>query len=131
MYDTWRMVFIGGAVLGAILFFVSMILFFALRIPNVIGSLSGVTARREIRNIRAQNEKTAKMKLENITDKIPTTASCRDFDSGRTEIVLAEAVLGANSMGHETMVLEMDAESVSAFQVEREITYIFSNEVIF
>lgn len=57
-YEMYRYVFLGAAALGAILFVVSVILFFTLRIPKVISDLTGRTARKAIENIRLQNEQT-------------------------------------------------------------------------
>ncbi len=47
---------VGGYVVGGIFFVISAILFFLLRIPAVIGDLSGATARKAIEDIRRQNE---------------------------------------------------------------------------
>ena len=55
-YDIYRYIFYGGAILAIIMFVVSAILFVYLRIPNVIGDLSGANARKAIERIRSQNE---------------------------------------------------------------------------
>ena len=52
MVQTYRLIFIIGAVLAGVFLILAAILFFALRIPAVIGNLSGATARKAIRNIR-------------------------------------------------------------------------------
>ena len=81
-YDVYRYIFIGGAGLAALCFVIAIILFFVLRIPRVIGDLSGSTARKAIANIRNQNEnsgdKTYKSSAVNrqrgkLTDKITDT----------------------------------------------------------
>ena len=55
-YEMYRYVFLGGAVACGLLFVISAVLFFALRIPKVVSDLTGRTARKAIENIRLQNE---------------------------------------------------------------------------
>lgn len=55
-YEIYRYIFLGGAILAGIMFAVSVAVFFLLKIPTVIGDLTGVTARKAIENIRNQNE---------------------------------------------------------------------------
>ncbi len=83
-YDIYRYIFFGGAGLAGLCLIIAVILFFILRIPNVIGDLSGATARKAIENIRNQNEnsgdKTYKSSAVNrergkITDKITQTGT--------------------------------------------------------
>ena len=57
-YEIYRYIFLGGAILAGIMLAVSVIVFFVLNIPTVIGDLSGANARRAIENIRNQNEST-------------------------------------------------------------------------
>jgi len=154
-YDIYRYIFIGGAALSVIMLIVSIILFFTLRIPKVIGDLTGATARKAIQNIREQNEKTgdkaykvSPINLERgkLTDKISPSGNLvpqSDSHMGAgvaTEKIgtdrLAPAhveetdVLSINPLSSETTVLEQRDVSTPAFVVEYEITYIFSNEVI-
>lgn len=78
-YEIYRYIFIGAAVLAGIMFVVSVIVFFFLKIPTVIGDLTGANARKAIENIRNQNEstgdktyKTSQVNRERgkLTDKI-------------------------------------------------------------
>ncbi len=57
-YEIYRYIFLGGAILAGIMFVVSAIVFFVLKIPTVIGDLTGANARKAIENIRNQNEST-------------------------------------------------------------------------
>jgi len=61
-YEIYRYIFYGGAILATIMFVVSLILFIVLKIPAVIGDLSGATARKAIEDIRNQNEHTGEKK---------------------------------------------------------------------
>lgn len=78
-YEMYRMIFqiAGGLSIGLLV--VSVILFFVLKIPRVIGDLSGRTARKAIEDIRKQNtqsgdkrHKTSAVNRERgmITDRI-------------------------------------------------------------
>lgn len=55
-YDIYRLIFIVGSIACAVMFVVSVILFITLKIPNVIGDLTGRNAKKAIENIRKQNE---------------------------------------------------------------------------
>ena len=78
-YETYRYVFLGGAIAAGVLLAVSILLFFVLRIPKVISDLTGRTARKAIENIRMQNEQTGDKSYQSsavnlergkLTDKI-------------------------------------------------------------
>lgn len=81
-YEMYRYLFIGGAALSVLMLAVSVVLFFVLNIPHVIGDLTGSNARKAIEQIRSQNEgsgiKTYKSSHVNrergrVTDKITAT----------------------------------------------------------
>ena len=57
-YEIYRYIFIGGAILSAIMFVVTVLVFIFSRIPTVIGDLTGSNARKAIENIRSHNENT-------------------------------------------------------------------------
>lgn len=57
-YEIYRYIFLGGAILAGIMFVVSVLVFFFLKIPTVIGDLTGANARKAIESIRNQNEST-------------------------------------------------------------------------
>lgn len=78
-YETYRYIFLGGAIACGIFFAIAVILFFALKIPKVISDLSGRTARKAIENIRLQNEQSGDKSYQSsavnlergkLTDKI-------------------------------------------------------------
>ena len=54
-YDGYRLVFQIAGVVAIVMLIVSIILFIFLKIPGVIGDLSGRTARKGIEDIRMQN----------------------------------------------------------------------------
>lgn len=55
-YEIYRYIFIGGAILAGVMLGVTVLMFFVLKIPKVIGDLTGSNARKAIANIRSQNE---------------------------------------------------------------------------
>ncbi len=78
-YEIYRYIFIVAAALSAVMAVISVIVFFYLRIPTVLGDLTGLRAKKAIQNIRAQNESggnkvysPSKVNLERgkLTDKI-------------------------------------------------------------
>ena len=83
-YNDYWYIFIGAAILCGVMLVISIILFITLKIPKVIGDLSGSTARKAIKNIREQNEasgdKGYKVSAVNeargkLTDKISSSGS--------------------------------------------------------
>lgn len=57
-YEIYRYIFLGGAILAGIMLVISVLVFFLLKIPTVIGDLTGANARKAIENIRNHNEST-------------------------------------------------------------------------
>ena len=156
LYDIYRYIFIGAAILAAILFIISVILFFVLKIPSVIGDLSGATARKAIENIRNQNESQGEnvyksnavnKERSKLTDKISPSGSLLKNPTGSiwgamgtekisTQKLSEEAtnettVLGSNETtvlgSNETTVLGAGNET-TVLSVENETTILASNE---
>lgn len=91
-YDVYMMIFEVGRILAILMFVVSLILFFALKIPAVIGDLSGATARKAIENIRNQNEESGEKAYKSsavnkergkLTDKISPSGSLHSKPSDK------------------------------------------------
>ena len=53
-YDIYRLIFIVGSIAGAVMFVVSVILFITLKIPNVIGDLTGRNAKRQLKILESR-----------------------------------------------------------------------------
>lgn len=90
-YDIYRYIFIAGAVLAGVMLIISVLLFFILKIPHVLGDLTGRNARKAIESIRNQNElsgdklyKTSQVNRERgkLTDKISPSGSLMRDPSG-------------------------------------------------
>lgn len=96
-YESYRMLFQIAGALSIGLLVVSVILFFVLKIPKVIGDLSGRTARKAIEDIRKQNtrsgdkrHKTSAVNRERgmITDRItPSGNLMRNKEPVNTGVV--------------------------------------------
>lgn len=158
-YEIYRYVFYGGAILAGVMLVTTVILFFVYKIPTVIGDLTGANARKAIENIRNQNEnsgdklyKTSPVNRERgkLTDKISPSGSLMKDPSGHfagamaTEKISTQelppeetTVLDAtnettvldNVGAGETMVLDA-VDAPVTFQIEYEITFIHTDEVI-
>lgn len=162
-YDIYRYIFMGGAILAGIMFVLSILLFFFLKIPHVLGDLTGRNARKAIENIRNQNEssgdklyKTSQVNRERgkLTDKISPSGSLMRDPSGvlggggamatekistqelppqadeTTVLDTANETTVLNSEAGETTLLDAQPDTAPVFQIEYEITYIHSEEVI-
>lgn len=159
-YELYRYIFIGGAILAGIMLVTSVLLFFLLKIPHVLGDLTGRNARKAIENIRNQNEssgdklyKTSQVNRERgkLTDKISRSGNLIKQPSGSlsvggamptekistqelppnetTVLDTANETTVLNAEVGESTVLDVNTET-SIFQIEYEITYIHTEEVI-
>lgn len=161
-YEIYRYIFIGGAVLAGVMFVVSVLLFFVLKIPYVLGDLTGRNAKRAIENIRNRNEssgdklyKSSKVNRERgkITDKISPSGNLIKKPSGNlgggamatekisvqefppeanetTVLDVANETTVLDSEVGETVLLDAQSDAIPVFQIEYEITYIHTDEVI-
>lgn len=110
-YEIYRYIFFGGAGLAGVCLVITGILFFVLKIPSVIGDLSGITARKAIDEIRKQNEKSGNklhkssaVNLERgkVTDKITATGSLiRKSDSNSMLGAMATTKIGTQQLAEE------------------------------
>lgn len=58
-YEIYRTIFIVFTILAVVTLIIAIILFFALKIPKVVGDLTGINAKKAIENIRNQNAESA------------------------------------------------------------------------
>lgn len=135
-YEVYRYIFIGGAVLAGILLLVTVLLFFVLKIPMVIGDLTGATARKAIANIRNQNEvsgeKTYKSSQVNsergkLTEKISMSGNLMGHRGGIVAGAMATEKISTQKLdyqpadetsvlsagGNETTVLGMSGDETT------------------
>lgn len=170
-YEIYRYIFLGGAIACGIMVVVSVILFFVLQIPKVIGDLTGRNAKKAIENIRKQNEASGDKKYQSsavnlergkLTDRISQSGrvvSRNDTPFGTvgtgvitekisTQHLPPEDPLGETAVlpqSNETTILSVEMGQTAqlqnqpantgnpvqnVFEIEFEITYIHTNEVI-
>lgn len=114
-YEIYRYIFIGGAVLAGIMLVVSIMLFFLLKIPTVIGDLTGATARKAIENIRSQNEssgektyRTSQVNWERgkLTDKISPSGRLVPKHSSFEHGAMATQKIGTQQLNYQSTAEE-------------------------
>ncbi len=94
-YDTYRMIFIVGLIASIALSVIAIILFFAFKIPAIIGYLTGSTEKKGVERIKKENQTTEKKSA--TTEKIVTAKNLK--------IVNNETVVLSQNSENETMVL--------------------------
>lgn len=127
-YEIYRYIFIGAAIACGIMLAVTVLLFFVLKIPAVIGDLSGRTARKAIADIRnnnmsADSDNTGSSEL---TDKITSSGKLIRRHGSRgekyTDKISTEKLIEQNTMsgsnktallnaGNETTLLNTGMET--------------------
>lgn len=129
-YDVYMMIYNVGLILAGIMFVVSMILFFVLKIPAVIGDLSGATAKKAIENIRNQNEETGEKAYKSsavnkargkLTDKISPSGSLHSKPSDKLGFGMKTEKISTQRLDVE------EAGETTVLSVENETTVLNSS----
>ncbi len=162
-YETYHLIFVAAAVLAGVFLVISAILFVVLKIPRVVGDLSGATAKKAIQSIREQNErsgnkvyKSSKVNMERgkLTEKITPSGRLlhhhtggfgahtekistemlqnQAMQAGETEVLntAAEETVLLNAGRSETTVLAQSMMVQPFFEIEQDITFIHTEELI-
>lgn len=114
-YDSYRYIFFIAAALCGLMLAVTIVLFFALRIHDVIGDLSGRTARKAIQEIRERNEQTGNKvhksspinkKRGSLTDKISASGRLiKNSQETAFSVARTEKIATSKLTGEETSLL--------------------------
>lgn len=129
-YDVYMMIFEVGRILAILMFVVSLILFFVLKIPAVIGDLSGATARKAIENIRNQNEESGEKAYKSsavnkergkLTDKISPSGSLHSKPSDKLGFGMKTEKISTQRLDSE------DAGETTVLSAANETTVLSSN----
>lgn len=107
-YEIYRYIFLGGAIIAGIMFIVTVILFIALKIPMIIGDLTGINARKAIENIRLYNENTG--------DKIYRTSTVNRERGKLTDKISPSGRIVKNPTG--SMHGAMETEKIGTQQLQ-------------
>ena len=119
-YEMYRYIFIGGLVLAIIMAVTAILLFILLKIPKVIGDLSGSNARKAIENIRSGNEatgnKTYKSSYVNsqrgkVTDKISQSGNIQQKTTSDLKAGAMPTSRIDSGAANETTVLDVASET--------------------
>ena len=158
-YEIYRYIFFGGAILSGIMIIVTVLVFFVLKIPTVIGDLTGANARKAIENIRNQNENSGDKLYKSspinssrgkLTDKISQSGKIKQIYSSGVHGAMPTAKISTKQLmenlpANETTLLSeetsnncettvlnfVEQESYSSeFVIEYEITFIHTDEII-
>ena len=106
-YDIYRLIFIGAAIACGVMFLVSVILFIVFKIPNIIGNLTGHSAKKAIEDIKKQQNESYVINGEaneshlNGKKKITEKISTARLDRAEETTVLGNG----NSRVEETTIL--------------------------
>lgn len=106
-YDIYRLIFIGAAIACGVMFLVSVILFIVFKIPNIIGNLTGHSAKKAIEDIKKQQNESYVINGEaneshlNGKKKITEKISTARLDHAEETTVLGNG----NSRVEETTIL--------------------------
>lgn len=84
-YEQYRLMFSASLAACIIFFLLTVILFFALRIPRAFGDITGLTRKKAIKNINKQNER-AKISGSGGTDRISASGRIISEETGNTII---------------------------------------------
>ena len=96
-FEMYRLIFIVSAVLSGAMLLLSVLLFFIFRVPELVGYLSGKTAKKAIESIRNQNLNTGD------TDRI--------YENGRVESIAMTDKISTSKLTNETEVLTSSNET--------------------
>lgn len=144
-YEIYRYIFIGAAIAAGVMLAVTLILFFVLKIPGVIGDLSGRTARKAIADIRNHNmsANTDNIGSGKLTDKITASGRLmerRDSSGNKyTDKISTEKLIEQNKLsgsnettllnnGNETTVLNAGNETTVLNSYSSGQTVILNSE---
>ena len=89
----------------------AVIIFFVLRIPDVIGDLSGRTARRAIEDIRNRNESTGEKAYKSSAANINRGKLTQKISTMKLDTAGGATTVLENEAGNETTVLKSEVNS--------------------
>lgn len=141
-YEGFRYLFIIAAIVAAVMLIVTVLLFFLFKIPSVIGDLSGATARKAIKEIREQNEKTGdkgyspsayNVQRGKVTDKISDSGrvnrrATSGFGGINTSKISTQSLI-EQAQASETTVLEnMQGDSTTVLNPQSNETTVLNQQ---
>lgn len=114
-YDQYRNIYLIGLIFCILMLCIAIILFIALKIPKVVGDLSGATARKAIKDIKKQAESNKDNSQDDVnhqrgrlTDKISGSGRLIKAETDRLGMRMATEKIGTQKLtvtSNETTVL--------------------------
>lgn len=158
-YDIYRYIFIGAAVLCGIMLVASILIFILMKIPNVISDLSGATAKKAIKEIREQNERTGDKSYQvshvnrnrgKLTDKISpsgniiqqtpgnmnygvqtTKIATQELNTEETSLLTANETTVLTGNVNETTVLTGNLNETTVLDAPVEATFVIEYDITY
>lgn len=119
-YETLRLIFMISAILAGISLLASILIFIFLKIPSVVGDLSGATARKAIKEIREGNElsgnkihkaSTVNKARGKLTDKISSSGNLIRSDNTTAGFAMGTQKISTAQLSAEAMEAEANVQT--------------------
>lgn len=133
-YDQYNTIFFIGIMLAGFFLILSVVLFFVLKIPAVIGYLSGSTAKKEIAEIESGTKKRTRVQLNadspktKVTEKMPDTAKMGKPDEETYIRGTTTASLSKELSNHQSSNKKFQEEQTSVLVTDSEASDIRQSE---
>lgn len=127
-YDQYNTIFVIGLAIAGLFLALSAILFFALKIPAVIGYLSGSTAKKEIAEIESGTKIRVRLQSSDdssktkITEKMTDTAKMGKFDEETFVRGTTTASLSKELTNQQTSEKAIREEPTSVLNSDRDVS---------
>lgn len=122
----YHLIFYIGMGLAVATLILSIILFFKLRIPKVIGDLTGSTARKVTNQIRKESENGGQRLKKN---QIPIQSNIQDMTGGDETTPLDSFIYGMEDCAPTVDLVEQGI-TLSGMRIEEDITIVNSDVII-
>ena|GEM_PF-5527975 len=132
----YELIFMVGAIICVIMIIITVTLFIVLKISKVVGSISGLSARKEIKNIQKKKSDSMRKTYKPVTASVSSLSDVTDKINVTSKISAKPNILSKNSKEETTLLsfeettLLKNEENIGNFEVEFDITYINSDKLI-
>lgn len=119
--EVYRYIFYGGAILAAVMLLVTIILFFAYKIPSAVRFLRATKNKKLSQSTR----------LEDLVINIQDCFADNEIDeNGTQQLIASDCTVLLNGGPDEITSFVIPDDASEVMQIEYEITYIHTDEVI-